>query len=119
MATRKPLLVGSLYRHAMAVQDEDSTVIFLNPERVSFEDRDDTTIYISNGTEYLWDMAQTHYGNISLGDISLIEVIAQFQPDPIQDLSIRPKEQLEMYIPSMAFINEVVLGPSLAEEPEL
>lgn len=112
-------MVDSLYRHAPAVLADDGSVLFLNPERVPFEDRDDTIEYTATGHEYLWDIALAHYGLTYIGDIDLGEVIANFQPEPIQDLSVPVAEGRELHIPSMDYITEVVKGPPLSDEPEL
>ena len=119
MTIRKPFPVSSLYRHAQSVQALDGSVLFMNPERLPFIDRDDTIIYIASGQDYLWNIAQFHYNKTSIQTIELGEVIAQFQPEPIQDLSIPVQAGRELYIPSWDYIAEVVKGPSLAEEPEL
>lgn len=119
MGDRKAILVDSLYRHALAMQAEDGSVLFLNPERVPYEDRDDTIEHTASGKDYLWDIALSHYDMVSIGDIDLGEVIANFQPEPLQDLSVPVAEGRELYIPSMDFITEVVRGSSLADEPEL
>lgn len=115
----KSVLVNSLYRHAQLVQHENGDTLFTLPERIPFIDRDDNTLFIASGREYLWHVAIHHYKTISIYNIDLIDVIAQFQPEPIQDTSVRLKERQEVYIPSLHFIAEVVQGPSLIEEAEL
>ena len=112
----QPILVDNLYRHAYLKQFEDGEVAFTLPERIPFVERDDTKVFIPTGQEYLWDVALAHYGDTSSFDIELGEVIAQFQPEPIQDLSIKLIADKELYIPSMNYIFEVVRGPSLILE---
>lgn len=118
-SNRQALFVDSLYRHAAAVQAEDGSVIFLNPERLPYIERDDTIQYNATGLEYLWEIALTQYGTASVGNIDLAEVIAQFQPEPIQDLSVPVPENTELLIPSMDYIEEIVRGPSLIDEAVL
>lgn len=119
MAELNPIIVDSLYRHSYMKQFTDGVVAFTLPERIPFYERDDTTIFIPTGQEYLWDVALSHYGKVTSFNIDLGEVIAQFQPEPIQDLSIKLIAEKEIYVPSMAYIFEVVRGPSLVTEAEL
>jgi len=119
MAYQRPILVDSIYRHAPADQLPDGTVIFLLPERVEFEDDDDVIIHRANANEYLWDICMRYYGQVQLNTMDLPEVLANFQPDPILDLSLPLAEGRDVYIPSMDFIQDVAKGPSLADTPAL
>jgi len=116
----------SVYRHANAVRLDEATnvapvnaVIFRTPERISFEDMDDTIIHIAYADEYLWDIAAKYYKHLRWTPLDLAEILAQFQPAPIVDYSTPLPAGLEVYIPSEEFIEDVVLGPSLTESPEL
>lgn len=113
--SRRPIYTDSLYRHARAVEADDGSVIFLNPERIPYEERDDTIPYTCKGNEYLWDIAYIHYGITFMGGMDLAEVVALFQPEPLQDLSLPPAAGVELLIPSLDYITEVAKGPSLAE----
>jgi len=115
----RPLLTSSIYRHALAVRTDEGAIIFELPERLPFEDRDDTIVHIANGQEYLWDLAQRYYSNTRAQAFDLWDVIAQFQPEPIVDSSVPLPEGKEILIPSIDYIEEVVSGPSLASTPEL
>ena len=119
MAFERPLLTGSIYRHALGVQEDDGSILFSLPERLPFEDRDDTIIHVGNGQEYLWDLAHRYYGRSRSTAFDLWEIIMSFQPEPIQDASIRVVEGKEILIPSLDYIAETVNGPSLTESPEL
>lgn len=118
-ATRGPLLVNSVYRHASYFTRDDGAMFFHVPERISFNYDDDFTVHIANGHEYLWDLALHYFRGIYGSPIDLWDIIAQFQPEPIQDPSVPLPQGKEIYIPTADFLEEFVQGPSLAEAPEL
>jgi hypothetical protein len=119
VAFQSPIFTGSTYRHARAIQFDDGRIIFRLPERIPFEDRDDSILHISNGRERLWDLAQLYYGSEVRDAIDLWEVIAQFQPEPIQDPSIPLQAGLSVLIPSLEYIEDVAFGDSLSDVPEI
>lgn len=113
-----PIFTASIYRHALAIQKDDGSVIFLLPERLPFEDRDDTISHIGNGEEYLWDLALRYYPDRP-NSWDLWDVIMQFQTEPIQDASIPVPKGREILIPSDEYLEEVVSGQPLSEVPEI
>lgn len=115
----RPLPTSSVYRHALAVRKDDGSIIFQVPERIPFEDRDDTIVHVCNGQEYLWELAQRYYGDIRDVALDLWDIIAQFQPEPVTDSSVPIAEGTEILIPSIDYIEEVVSGESLSETPEI
>lgn len=121
MATEQPRiqLVSSLYRHATILKYGDGGLIFTVPERLPYIERDDTTLYVTRGGEYLWDIAIKQYGRSVPKAWDLWQVIAEFQPEPIQDSSLPLAAGKELYLPSVQYINEVAFGDSLANLPVL
>lgn len=116
---QNPVSVPTLYRHARLLQYTDGVVAFTNPERLKFSEYYVSSVHLCSGEQYLWDIAIQHFGQAFLSGIALHEVIAQFQPEPIQDYSLKIKEGAEIYIPTRDYIEEVARGESLAEYPEL
>lgn len=117
MAFQAPIFTGSIYRHAAAVRLDSGEIVFRLPERLPFEDRDDTILHVANGEEYLWDLAQRYYAQVRSNAFDMWEIIAQFQPEPIQDTSIPLPKGKEILIPSSDYIEDVVYGESLREIP--
>ena len=111
--------VSSLYRHASIRRLDDGTVLHTLPERLPYENRDDTTIHIATGGAYLWDLAKLHYGQTQPSAWDLWEVIAEFQPVPITDASLPLRKGTEIHIPSDEYIAEVVDGAPLSDTPEI
>jgi len=112
-----PVFTSSVYRHAVALQEDDGTIYFSLPERLPFEDRDDTIIHSASGTEYLWELAQRYYAQNRVNAFDMWEVIAQFQPEPIQDASLPvPKGQIVL-IPSEDYIEDFLFGEPLSLVP--
>jgi len=110
----------SLYRHAIFSQQPSGAVIPEMPERLRYVYRDDTRLHVAADGEYLFDIAYAYYRH-AFGDDAhdLWEILAQFQPVPIEDPSIALAAGTHVLIPSVAFIREEALGSSLTEFPEL
>jgi hypothetical protein len=113
------LYVPGLYRHGFLVVAETGETYVTLPERIRFQVRDDTTLYTADGGEYLFMVAQLAYGGDYGSCMHLPEVIAQFQPSPILDVSVPLRAGQQVYLPSVEFIDGDVYGESLAEVPEL
>lgn len=118
MALEDFLPATGVYRHALAKTLDDGTIITALPERLPFEDRNDTILHIANGRERLWDLAQRYYPNRTF-NWDLWDVIMQFQPEPITDPSVPLPSGKEVFIPSADYIDEVFDGPTLAAFPEI
>lgn len=110
---------SGLYRHAQAFKKEDGTTYYSNPERIPYEERDDTIIHTCYGGEYLWDLANLYYQGVHPVPFDLAEIIAQFQPNPIVDWSVPMIRGREVLIPSVEYIEEVAYGDSLLDQQEL
>lgn len=108
-----------LYRHAQAFKKSDGTLYYSNPERIPYEERDDTIIHTCYGGEFLWDLAILYYKDAYPTPLDLAEVIAQFQPDPIVDWSVPMIRGREVLIPSVEYLEEVAFGDSLLDQQEL
>lgn len=109
-----------LYRHARVVQDDNDNIFFLTPERVGYEIREDTISHICSGYETVMDLAYAYYKHLIDNPLDYWEVVAAFQPYPIQEPHVPLKRGSELLIPSWDFVRDVAFGyPSLSDAPEI
>jgi hypothetical protein len=119
MAVEGIIPAASIYRHANPVQLDDNSVVYRLPERMPFVDDEDVILHIATGNDYLWDISQAHWGSIRPDAFDLWEVIADYQPDPIQDRSVRIPRGKEIFLPSVDYLDEVYEGDPLTDVPEM
>lgn len=117
--TKVRLVNHPIYRHALITEKEDGTIIYQLPERLPFIETDDIRVHTVQQEERLYDLAIMYYGKTRTTPWIYWEVIANFQPVPIIDPSVPLPEGSEIYIPSDSYIEEVALGPTLTDAPEL
>jgi hypothetical protein len=108
-----------LARHGYAYRNDDNEVHLTLPERLPHVLSDDTVTYVCNGTERLQDIAVKMYKGLMDSPIDAVEIIAQFQEDPIVDTSIPPVANRVLMLPSLGYIQEIAYGDSLTEYPEI
>lgn len=111
--------VQGLYRHGTVEQLPSGLLYLSMPERLPWQQRNDTVIYHTKEAEYLFDIVAGHYSNIYPFPWFLTEVVAQFQPTPIIDPSVPLPDGYELQLPSSEYIETIALGESLGETPEL
>ena len=100
----RPFQAGIIYRHALLDRRDDGALFYTVPERLPFEDRDDTIIHVGSGSEFLWDLAQRYYGQQRENAFDLWEVIGLFQLEPIQDASVPVSEGQVVLIPCLRML---------------
>lgn len=114
------LYLAGLARHSYAYKDVATGKVYLAlPERLPFQIRDDTDIYICKGGEYLANLAVSAYSNLFMFPIDLVSIIAQFQEEPIIDTSIPLSTRDIILFPSPEYIQEVAYGDSLTDYPKI
>jgi hypothetical protein len=113
------IALAGLCRHGYAYKDSVSGKIYVSlPERIPHEERNDTRIYITTHGETLFDIAGSLYPKAT--DLRMrAVVVGQFQVDPILDIGLPLAGNLKLEIPSEAFFQETVYGPTLSEYPKL
>lgn len=119
LAEVQHIYTTGLYKHARVVQDDQDRIFFLTPERVGYEVREDTITHICSGFEDVMDLTVAYFKDLINNPLDMWEVVAAFQPYPIQDPHVPLKQGSELLIPSMDFVREVAFGPSLADAPEI
>jgi hypothetical protein len=107
-----------LYRHAIAARDTSGRMFFRLPERLPYQDREDTIVHICTGKERVIDIALLYFKEMN--PLKHWEIIATFQPNtPIRDPFVPLRADAEVHIPSIAYVREVAFADSLADYPEL
>lgn len=121
-AFRVDLADNGLYRHALVMRDpdEDNELIFLLPEQVEYQPHDGMTVFAVEVAQTLQEICMAHYGATSVRyPWRTAEIVAQFQPSPILDLSVPIQTKRMLYLPSVDWIDAVAYGDTLTEVPDL
>jgi len=113
------LNLSGLSRHGYAYTGVDGKLYLSLPERLPHEDDSDAVPYTCRGSEYLTDIANAYYAKLFRRPEDVAEVIAEFQEDPIVDLSIPPPQGRVLMLPSPDYIMAIAYGESLSEIPEM
>ena len=108
-----------LERHGEAYVNDDGEVHLSLPERLPFEERDDTEIHIVQGEETLLDIAAQHYRRTFRNPVDLWQVIAEFQEHTIIDPSVPLDKGMIVLIPSKYYCADIAFGESLSEYPQI
>jgi hypothetical protein len=108
-----------LARHATAYQNYLGETQLTTPERLPFVEYDGAIPHICKGDEYLQDIANLYFRNLIDYPVDIAEIIAQYQEDPILDLSIPLSTNRVISVPPLSYIMEVAYGESLADNPKL
>jgi hypothetical protein len=114
-----PIAVAGVYKHAPLARREDDSLMFMLPERISFDPDDEYTMHVCQGNERLRDLAIKYYYRAHYNPLDLWPIIRDFQPEPIQDASIPLKAGTIVYMPSDEFIEEIAHGDPLSDTPEV
>lgn len=115
-----PPRVNSRYTFTLAVSEEEDVDTLFLTEREPFGFRvlnDNVTHQIAEG-ETLWTLAARFYSGVNR-PASLWWVIADFQPDPIIDPTIKLEIGATIVIPSLRTVVEDVLSETRRNEVEL
>jgi len=125
MATNNPApealsayLTGLLRHGTLYLNDLGETHVFL-PERIPHVEDDRAVTHVCNGNENLFDIVVNFYRRKVRSPIDVVEVVAQFQEEPIIDYSVPLAAQRVLMLPSVAYIQDVAFGDSLAEFPKI
>ena len=110
-------LHGLLRHGSPYVSEYDGRVHLSLPERLPFVVRDDSRTHVAKGAENCFDLAKLYYNKDSKS-ADKAEIIAQFQEDPILDLSTPIQYGRVVIIPSEKYIQFIAYGDSLTEYPE-
>jgi hypothetical protein len=113
------IYLSGLERHGVPYSDELGRVFVSLPERLPFEELDESIMHVCKGEERLFDLAIIYYGGMYRNAVDLWPIIAQAQEDPIIDPSIPLAVGEVIMIPSISYIEMTAFGTPLTEYPRL
>lgn len=126
MASNNPVAIDGLTirldrlaRHASAYQNELGEIHLTLPERLPHVTSDEDVTYVCSGAERLQDIVCKMYHGLLDHPIDAVEIVAQFQEDPIVDTSVPPEANQVIMLPSLNYIQEIAYGDPLTEFPEI
>ncbi len=99
----------SRYTFATAVTDADGDLWLTGDEPYRFKRFDDTKEHIVRDGESLQSLASRYYRGLSR-PAGLWWVIADFQPDPIHDPTLKLASGRVLYIPSVRTLTEEIFS---------
>lgn len=105
---------SSRYMFSLGVRDPDDALqrIYLTDRvRFFFQSLDDNIQHVIVDGDTLWNLASRFYAPLARPS-GLWWVIADFQPDPIHDPTIRLDTGRLVFIPSLRTVNEQIFSPS-------
>lgn len=108
-----------LLRHGYAYKNDLGEVHTSIPERLPHIEYDSAIPHICKGGEYVQDLAVLYYKAILDYAVDAAEIIAQYQDDPIVDISVPLDANRVIMIPPLLYIQEVAYSDSLAETPRI
>jgi hypothetical protein len=113
------LYLPRLLRHGTAYANAAGELHLTLPERIPYIEYEDTEIHVCGGAEYLHSIVVHHYKDSLSEPLEAVEVIAQFQPDPIIDYSVPLPSGYILLLPPSSYFHEVAYGQSLTETPDI
>jgi len=113
------IVLSGLSRHGDVYAQEGTGKMFLTLRERMPRVFDDSTPYACKGGEFLPQVVVSAYKEFFQDPLSLLPVVAEFQEDPIIDLSV-PLEQGRMLdLPSISYITDFPFGDPLTEFPDI
>ena len=110
-----PPIKNSRYQYSLGVTDTSGRTFLTEPPRITYEDSLDNVVHVVQGGERLQDLAARYYadfGSDTFPAAGLWYVIAQFQPTPIIDPTLKLAEGTRLYIPSKRYVAQRVFDPA-------
>jgi hypothetical protein len=110
-----PALRNSRYQHSTTYTDTAGRRFLTEPPLIPYVDSLENRVHVVRGGERLQDIAHQYFA--ALGDdvfpaAALWYIVAQFQPTPIIDPTLRLSPGLRLYIPSKAYVMSRVFDKS-------
>jgi hypothetical protein len=110
-----PPRLYSRHSFSEAYIDDAGALVLTEPEPYRFKSFDDNLIHVVQDGDSLFNLAARYYSGIPRPD-GLWWVIADFQPDPIHDPTLKIEKGRVLYIPSTRTVLEVILSEQRREE---
>jgi hypothetical protein len=107
----------SRYRFSRVERDSAGRV-FLGPRPVyGYRALPDTLVHTVSEGETIHSIAAAYYAGLDRPE-QFFWVIADFQPEPIRDVTIPLEPQRELYIPSLQVLEAAILSPNRSSDEE-
>lgn len=102
--------INSRYERCLGVEDDSGSLVLTDREPFSFDPNLPNTIqhFVGEG-EDLWSIAYRYFQPIQNAE-HLWWIIADFQPNPIQDPTIDLETGRMLYIPSIDVVKQRIFG---------
>lgn len=98
-------------RFCVGLLDDDSTLYLSDPEPFRYQDRADNIEHPVSDGESWESIALATYGRAEIG-----WVIADYQPEPVDDMTVPPTPGATLVLPSPRVVEEEVLSVERREE---
>lgn len=119
MTTTATTYLPWLSRHGETYQNEFGETQLTITERLPAIEYDDTITHVAKAGENLFDIAVHYYQHQIENAADCWEILAECQEDPIIDGSVPLRAGQIILVPPVAYIQEVALGTSLRDTPQL
>ena len=110
-----PALRNSRYQHSTIYTDTAGARFLTEPPSLPYVDSVENRVHVVTGGERLQDIAHRYFkdiGDDTFPAAALWYIVAQFQPTPIIDPTLRLAEGLRLYIPSKGYVAQRVFDKS-------
>lgn len=107
-----PPKLYSRHSYTYAYQDDSGDVVLSIPEPYRFRDFGDNRVVTVVEGETLFGIAGREFSGDFERPAGFWWIIADFQPEPIHDPTIRLEGGRKLYIPSVRTIREEIFSPS-------
>lgn len=98
-------------RYCVGLRNDDGDLYLTDPEPVRYRDRADNLSHPVTDGETWESIAYATYGRADLG-----YVIADYQPEPIDDMTVPPTPGATLVLPSVRMVEEEILSDDRREE---
>lgn len=110
-----PALRNSRYQHSTTYTDTAGCRFLTEPPLIPYVDSLENRVHVVTGGERLQDIAHRYFkdlGDDTFPAAALWYIVAQFQPTPIIDPTLRLADGLRLYIPSKTYVTARVFAKS-------
>lgn len=107
----------SRYAYVLGVPSPSGALMLAERIPFRYKERDDTRVVIARDGDTLWGLANRAYEGLPR-PAGLWWVIADFQPEPIVDPTLKLVPGQRLYVPSLRVVEEEILAASRRTEVE-
>lgn len=111
-----PPKIFSRYTFTAGVEDSEGRLVLTRREPLRFEQLDDNRNVLVNEGDSLFTLASRYFAGLSDRPAGLWWIIADFQPTPIHDPTVKLSAGAVIVIPSQRFVIERVFDEGRREE---